>query len=187
MTFDKHGGRITNDATGNAIPIYRSNGVFKMKAELTDPMQGHQPIMSIDTDTAGHPLDTESQEAKAITHPKKPSPEEVTAHELTHLPYRSWCSHCVRGRGRADDHHHVEEAREIPLVSTDYLFLGDESEGKLTVMTVYDSASGMTFGNPCRRKVPATRMLSEPWPATSRSWATASSDCGRTRSRPFWP
>ena len=53
----------------------------------------------------------------------------------------------MRGRGRADDHHHVEEAREIPLVSTDYLFLGDEADGKLTVLTVCDSASGMTFAS----------------------------------------
>ncbi len=164
------------------IPIYRSNGVLKMNAELTDPMQGHQPIMSIDT--ASHPLDTECQEAKTTTQPKKPSPEEVAARELTHLPYRSWCSHCVCGRGRADDHHHVEEKREIPLVSTDYIFLGDEAAGKLTVMTVYDSASGMTFANPCHQREPAIRMLIEPWPGTSRSWATASSDFGLTRSRP---
>ena len=30
--------------------------------------------------------------------PRKPSQEEVDAHNLTHLPYRSWCRHCVRGR-----------------------------------------------------------------------------------------
>ena len=25
-------------------------------------------------------------------------------HELTHIPYRSWCVHCVRGAGRSDAH-----------------------------------------------------------------------------------
>ena len=33
-----------------------------------------------------------------------PSEEEVKCHELTHLPYGSWCSHCVRGKGKATDH-----------------------------------------------------------------------------------
>ena len=34
-----------------------------------------------------------------VADPKLPSAEEVAEHELTHLPYRSWCSHCVRGQG----------------------------------------------------------------------------------------
>ena len=27
--------------------------------------------------------------------PKEPSAEERREHELTHLPYRNWCKHCV--------------------------------------------------------------------------------------------
>ncbi len=46
VTFDRHGGRITNETTGNVIPIYRSNGVFNMKAELTDPMQARRRAAS---------------------------------------------------------------------------------------------------------------------------------------------
>ena len=29
-----------------------------------------------------------------------PSEEERRDHEMTHLPYRSWCRHCIRGRGK---------------------------------------------------------------------------------------
>ena len=32
--------------------------------------------------------------------PRKPSEEEVKEHELTHLPFRSWCKHCVAGKSR---------------------------------------------------------------------------------------
>ena len=39
-----------------------------------------------------------------IKDPKLPSPEEVKEHEMTHLPYRSWCVHCVRGKGKSMDH-----------------------------------------------------------------------------------
>ena len=37
----------------------------------------------------------EASEAKGIRVSNKPTPEEVAEHELTHLPFRSWCSHCV--------------------------------------------------------------------------------------------
>ena len=31
--------------------------------------------------------------------PKLPSPAEEKEHTITHLPYRPWCVHCVRGEG----------------------------------------------------------------------------------------
>ena len=43
---------------------------------------------------------------KNIHDPKLPSKEEVKEHYASgHMPYRSWCHHCVRGRGRERDHH----------------------------------------------------------------------------------
>ena len=36
--------------------------------------------------------------------PRLPAAEEIDAHNLTHLPYRSWCPHCVRGKGKTMDH-----------------------------------------------------------------------------------
>ena len=32
--------------------------------------------------------------------PKLPCQAEVEQHCLTHVPYRNWCRHCVRGRGK---------------------------------------------------------------------------------------
>jgi hypothetical protein len=187
ITFDKHGGCIRNNKSGNEIPIYRSNGVFKMKAELTDPDAARRHIMAVETGGTGDELRAECQNAKAVPQPERPSPEEVATHELTHLPYRSWCAHCVRGRGRADDHHHVMEPREIPLVSIDYLFLGDEGEDKLTVLSVYDSATGTTFAIPVPMKGTNHPYPSAPLPGASWTWATGSCDSGPTKSQPFWP
>jgi hypothetical protein len=34
-----------------------------------------------------------------LQNPPKPSAEEVDDHNKTHLPRRSWCRLCVRGRG----------------------------------------------------------------------------------------
>ena len=42
-----------------------------------------------------------------------------------HAAYRSWCEHCVKGRGRASPHAVVSEG-EMPEVGVDFAFLGPE-------------------------------------------------------------
>ena len=32
--------------------------------------------------------------------PREPTQQERAEHELTHMPFRSWCRHCVRGRAK---------------------------------------------------------------------------------------
>ena len=61
--------------------------------------------------------------------PRLPSRQEVQEHELTHIPYRSWCAHCVRGAGRSDAHRRRprqgEEEREqhVTAWSVDCAFM----------------------------------------------------------------
>ena len=66
--------------------------------------------------------------------PKKPSRDEIAMHELTHLPYRAWCSHCVRGKRRVADHRRVTEDRGVDEVHLDYCFLGDSHSDTNTVV-----------------------------------------------------
>ena len=35
--------------------------------------------------------------------------EEVENHNLIHLPFRSWCTHCVKGRAKGDMHKKQEK------------------------------------------------------------------------------
>ena len=42
----------------------------------------------------------EGRKVKGMPTPQTVSRREREEHELTHLPYRSWCPRCVRGRGR---------------------------------------------------------------------------------------
>ena len=52
-----------------------------------------------------------------------PSREEVLQHRLKHHPYRLWCPHCVRGKGREDQHRRSSQkdlATGIPRLSSDY-------------------------------------------------------------------
>ena len=52
--------------------------------------------------------------------PKEPSPTEVNRHNLTHLPYRSWCPHCVAARRANAPHARGSQARQKPLFCLDY-------------------------------------------------------------------
>ena len=97
--------------------------------------------------------------------PPTVSKEEYDNHMIAHLPYRSWCDHCVRGKSREDDHPARPSAElEVAKLSLDYCFFGraleakkdlttveelkepkDEQEGAIPVLVVYDHKSGTTF------------------------------------------
>ena len=63
-----------------------------------------------------------------VQDPKLPSKEEVEEHNLTHLPYRSWCRHCVRGRGKGLPHKRSTEEPVMHEFHFDWAFPGDEGE-----------------------------------------------------------
>ena len=41
---------------------------------------------------------------KPARDPGQPTRMEEEEHSMSHLPYRSWCQHCVRGKARASAH-----------------------------------------------------------------------------------
>ena len=55
----------------------------------------------------------------------KPGKEEWENHMRTHIPYRKWCAHCVRGKRKSGVHSSVQddlkEAEEVPVISFDYM------------------------------------------------------------------
>jgi hypothetical protein len=90
------------------------------------------------------------------SNPRAPSRAEVDEHMATHLPYRSWCPHCVIGGGR-DRQHFARAAAEVeasgPLIAADYGFLSDkkeskeesESRGLTPILVMRDRGSGATL------------------------------------------
>ena len=83
---------------------------------------------------------------RSLGDPRLPSEKEVVEHNLTHMPYRNWCPHCVRGRGKDLDHRRaVEDERRIREFSFDYFFPGDERGKKVTVLAGRERMTGMTM------------------------------------------
>ena len=85
--------------------------------------------------SAGQALEVESSEGEGIDSedarkpnvascPREPIRQERMEHEITHLPYRSWCPHCVRGKAKEEAHNrrNSEEDREgrVLSISMDY-------------------------------------------------------------------
>jgi hypothetical protein len=85
---------------------------------------------------------------KKLHDPLLPTEKEVQEHYVSgHMPYRSWCHHCVRGRGRERDHakkkKKEDEERGLPEYHLDYCFPGDETDDRLTVLVVIEKYSKM--------------------------------------------
>ena len=72
-----------------------------------------------DPETDAENLEEEAIEPKTRTPPKQPSAEEVENHMVTHLPFRDWCPHCVRGKSGSKPHRNTQGTHEIPTVAVD--------------------------------------------------------------------
>ena len=99
----------------------------------------------------------EGQEPKMKTLPYRPSEEEVMKHNLTHIPFRSWCPFCVKGRGTGLQHRRTKEEDRIPILGFDYL-LGTHSieadqqdEVKILAAKCQKVTRSASLRTPCQR------------------------------------
>ena len=84
---------------------------------------------------------------------KRPSEPEITEHELTHLSFRSWCAHCIRGRGEATPQARAErDDSGVPEVHMDNYFLGCQSEEAQPVLVIRDLDTKMLVSFVVREK-----------------------------------
>jgi hypothetical protein len=80
--------------------------------------------------------------------PKLPSKAEIEEHMLSHLPYRNWCEHCVKGRGRQMDHRRQEEDRETIEFHMDFCFPGGEADKETqTILVMRERTTRMTMAS----------------------------------------
>ena len=74
----------------------------------------------------------EAVKAKTVRYDPRPSELEVEEHNITHLPYRSWCPHCVRGKAPAGQHRKRNKQEkvndEVPVVSMDYCYMQNNKD-----------------------------------------------------------
>ena len=62
---------------------------------------------------------------KAVRQPVKPSRQEIEDHNRCHIPFRSWCAHCMRGKAKASPHSgRGNTQHDKPIAAIDDAFLG---------------------------------------------------------------
>eukprot|EP00971_Amphidinium_carterae_P329296 6461634-Amphidinium_carterae.1 len=83
--------------------------------------------------------------------PQEPSAAERDQHACSgHYPFRSWCRHCVAGRGRHDGHPKRAGGTDIPVLGIDYCYLegkavSDVVEPPAPILVMRDSHSKATM------------------------------------------
>ena len=99
----------------------------------------------------------EARVPKRLPAPMYVSKVEREEHELTHTPYRSWCHHCVRCRGRNAQHRKKEEEDkrgQVPRISFDYFFMShhDESAHENPMLVMVDERTGDKYARAVGQK-----------------------------------
>ena len=85
---------------------------------------------------------------------------ERALHELTHMPYKAWCDHCIAMRGLQDRHQQLSEGsdRDTPTISFDIAYTGvsgdnkSEAGHKLAILVAHDTSTGSVLALPMPSK-----------------------------------
>lgn len=90
----------------------------------------------------------EGRKPKSLRDLGLPSKEEGDIHNMTHLPFRSWCPSCVTGRARDRPHRKGggQGEQRIPEIVFDYAFLGAEGrQDTVAVLVIRVRRTQMLF------------------------------------------
>eukprot|EP00969_Alexandrium_andersonii_P180886 7993306-Alexandrium_andersonii.AAC.1 len=61
---------------------------------------------------------------------------------LTHYPFKDWCSHCIKGRGNVASHQSSKS--HLPVVQFEFTFPKFFTNDDITILTGIDVATGLS-------------------------------------------
>ena len=61
-----------------------------------------------------------------------PTKQEREGHDRDHIPFRTWCAHCMRGKAKTSHSRagSTDDVKDKPVISMDYAFLGVSRTGR---------------------------------------------------------
>ena len=120
------------------LGLGRSGGKQTVLKRIRDHLSRQQLIASHQAMLRAR--SAEVRDANEPPHVHQPSPAEIAQHSLTHMPYKSWCMHCVAFRARADKHTQIKETtRTHSILSFDFCFTSRAAEEhKLCCLVAHD-------------------------------------------------
>ena len=95
----------SNPVRGDPLPDWLQpfhENLVDEEEQRGDRLEEYVDIQDDDQEREG--VVAHGERARPLPQTRLPSRQEVQEHELTHIPCRSWCVHCVRGAGRSAAH-----------------------------------------------------------------------------------
>ena len=101
--------------------------------------------------------DDEARKPRVPKRPTAPTKKEIEEHEVTHLPPRDWCQHCVAGHGISSQHRSIHESEEDKIgvtIGLDYCFMREteKEEGISPILVMYDESKKCLWVLPVENK-----------------------------------
>ena len=86
--------------------------------------------------------DKAARDTKTLHRSNEPTEQQRATHNLTHLPYRSWCEHCVQSKSR--EKQSKRQTDKQPVIQIDYCVVQTGPDvGKRLVLTAVDIQTGL--------------------------------------------
>ena len=116
MLMMREGGDVVEEAeaaeSGEVVDSWDDIAETPLEFDPEDPVCGPCADNDVVVDSDGE----EFQAARGASTPKAPSREAQARHNLTHLPYASWCPWCIMGRRANAPHFKSKVALIAPFL-----------------------------------------------------------------------
>ena len=92
---------------------------------------------------------------RRLKSPLEPSQAEIEEHEAqAHAVYRNWCKICLASRGLGQQHLPAppEDETAVPVIASDYAFMGQEDESTIPMIVIKDRRSKVGAASFVERK-----------------------------------
>ena len=102
--------------------------------------------------------DKAARDTKTLHRSNEPTEQQREVHNLTHLPYRSWCEHCAKAESQS-----TRQVDKQPVIQIDYCFIHTGPDvGKRLVLTAVDIQTGLATAVLVPHKGRHTYSVAEP-------------------------
>ena len=82
------------------------------------------------------------EKPKHCLDPNEPTEQQRAQHNLTHLPYRSWCEHCVRAKGKERQSKRNTDRQLVIQIDYSFATTGADVQQR-TILTATDVQTGL--------------------------------------------
>ena len=138
------------DESAIVFPLSSEQPDENMQAEPQAPAAEPQATAAgQNTEEEDYEDEEEAIVPKYSRKPDAPTKLEREQHMITHLPFRTWCRICIRGRGKNLPHYGIErDEAGVPMIAIDFFFLGDpDTAGTTPAVAIRDLLTKAIFAH----------------------------------------